>query len=69
MYRLLVDLAASGMGIVLVSPEIEEIYGLAHRILVLRRGRMINEVVPEETTYARLMDEVLGATDQPAAAT
>jgi simple sugar transport system ATP-binding protein/ribose transport system ATP-binding protein len=69
MYRLLVDLAASGMGIVLVSPEIEEIYGLAHRILVLRRGRMIDEVVPEETTYARLMDEVLGATDQPAAAT
>ena len=51
----------------LVSPEIEEIYGLSHRILVLRRGRMVAEVVPEETTYAKLMDDVLGATEQPAA--
>lgn len=67
MYRLLVDLAAKGVAIVLVSPEIEEIYGLSHRILVLRRGRMVAEVVPEETTYAKLMDDVLGATEQPAA--
>ncbi|MGA3353410.1 MAG: sugar ABC transporter ATP-binding protein [Acidimicrobiales bacterium] len=69
MYRLLVDLAAKGVGIVLVSPEIEEIYGLAHRILVLRRGRVVREVAPEETTYAKLMDDVLGATEHSVAAT
>ncbi|MGA3355106.1 MAG: sugar ABC transporter ATP-binding protein [Acidimicrobiales bacterium] len=66
MYRYLVDLTAEGVGILLVSPEIEEIYGLAHRILVLRRGELVREVTPEEVTYGQLMAEVLGATEQAA---
>ena len=35
-YELLVSLAESGMGIVLISSELEEILGLAHRVLVMR---------------------------------
>ena len=38
LYELLVDLAASGVAILLISNEIEEILGLAHRVLVMRGG-------------------------------
>ena len=38
-YDLLVSLAVDGLGILLISSEIEEIIGLAHRVLVMRRGR------------------------------
>ena len=60
-YRLLVELAASGTGVLLVSPEIEEIVRLlAHRILVLRRGRVVLEVSPDRVSYEELMACVLG---------
>lgn len=41
-YRLVVDLAATGVGIVLVSSELEEVIGLADRILVLARGHVVD---------------------------
>ncbi len=65
-YRLLVDLAAAGTGVLLVSPEIEEIYALAHRILVLRRGRVVLEVSPDQMSYEDLMAYVLGTAQDPA---
>lgn len=42
-YELLVDLAHAGIGIVLISSEIEEILGLAHRVLVMRQGSIVAE--------------------------
>jgi ribose transport system ATP-binding protein len=39
-YRLLSHLADSGMGILVISSEIEELTGLCDRILVMRRGRL-----------------------------
>ena len=37
-YELIVGLAASGVAILLISNEIEEVLGLAHRVLVMRGG-------------------------------
>jgi simple sugar transport system ATP-binding protein/ribose transport system ATP-binding protein len=42
-YQLIVDLAAQGMAILMVSSEIEEILGLAHRVLVMRLGGIMAE--------------------------
>jgi len=39
-YRLLAHMADSGMGILVISSEIEELTGLCDRILVMRRGRL-----------------------------
>jgi ribose transport system ATP-binding protein len=39
-YRLLARMAASDMGILIISSEIEELIGLCDRILVMRRGRL-----------------------------
>ena len=38
-YELIVSLAADGMALLLVSSEIEEVLGLAHRVLVMRAAR------------------------------
>lgn len=43
-YQLIVDLAAQGMAILMISSEIEEIIGLAHRVLVMRLGQIVGEV-------------------------
>jgi ABC-type sugar transport system ATPase subunit len=40
-YDMLVTLAGSGMGILLISSELEEILGLSHRVVVMRRGRTV----------------------------
>jgi ABC-type sugar transport system ATPase subunit len=40
-YELLAELAASGMAILLISSELEEIMGLSHRVVVMRRGRLV----------------------------
>jgi len=43
-YDFLTTLAAGGAGIILISSELEEILGLAHRVLVMRRGRVVAEL-------------------------
>lgn len=42
-YDLITDLAAQGMGVLVVSSEMEEVMGLAHRILVMHQGRLVAE--------------------------
>ena len=38
-YDLIVGLAESGMAVLLISSELDEVVGLAHRILVIREGQ------------------------------
>lgn len=42
-YHLIQKLAETGMGIILISSENEEVIQLAHRILVLRQGKIVAE--------------------------
>src|SRR5664280_2388135 len=43
-YDLLVDMAQEGLGIIVISSELEEVLGLAHRTLVMRHGRFTAEL-------------------------
>lgn len=43
-YDLIASLAAGGMGVLLISSEMEEVLGLAHRVIVMRRGRIVREL-------------------------
>jgi ribose transport system ATP-binding protein len=38
-YEVIADLARSGMAVVVVSSDLEEVLGLSHRVMVLARGR------------------------------
>jgi len=42
-HRLINDLAARGAAILMISSELEEVLGLAHRVLVIRRGAIVRE--------------------------
>ena len=42
-YELITSLAADGMAVLLISSELEEVLGLAHRVLVMRGGRIVAE--------------------------
>ena len=42
-YELITRLAAEGMGVLLISSELEEVLGLAHRVLVMRGGAVVAE--------------------------
>ncbi len=43
-YDLLTDLAKDGLGIIVISSDLEEILGLAHRVIVMRQGRIVTEL-------------------------
>ncbi len=54
-YDLLVGLAAEGMGVLLISSEVEEILGLSHRVLVMSRGRIVTELRGEDVTESAIL--------------
>lgn len=51
-YQLLTSLAEEGMAVLLISSELEEVLSLAHRVLVMRLGRIVEELVdsPDDDT-------------------
>ena len=55
-YRLLAELTASGMAIVMVSSELPELLSLADRILVLREGRPTALLPREAFSAERVLD-------------
>lgn len=63
-YDLIRRLAARGAAILLVSSELEEIFHLADRILVMHRGRIVGELRREEATEERIMRLATGAHDE-----
>jgi ABC-type sugar transport system ATPase subunit len=54
-HELIVELAAGGMAVVVISSEIEEVIGLAHRVLVMRAGRIVEELAAEAATQETVM--------------
>lgn len=48
-YRLIAGLADEGIAILMISSEIEEILGLAHRVVVMREARIVAEYTRDPT--------------------
>jgi ABC-type sugar transport system ATPase subunit len=66
-YELIVRLAADGMAILLISSELEEVLGLAHRVLVMRRGRVVAELDHDQATMDRVMNAAFATTQEATA--
>ncbi len=60
-YDLLTELAADGLGVLLISSDVEEILGLAHRVLVMRLGGITAELTGSEMTEAAILSAAFGA--------
>ncbi len=54
-YRLLADLAATGIAIVIISSEMEELLGMSDRILILHEGVSAGEIAKNEFSQEIVM--------------
>src|SRR5439155_3879296 len=59
-YDFLASLAQQGLGVLLISSELEEILGLAHRVLVMRRGRIVSELAGAGMTESAILAAAFG---------
>ena len=55
-YNIITDLAKQGVGIILVSSEMEEIINLSDRILVMCEGRINGSLMKGEATQEKIMN-------------
>jgi len=62
-YQLIRQLADDGAGVLLISSEIEELIGLCDRILVMRRGEIVEELAREGFDRERLLRAALQASE------
>ena len=61
-YKLIRSLAHSGVAVVVVSSEVEEVLGLSDRVLVIREGRVVHESAADDIDESRVLDLVMEGT-------
>ena len=59
-YQIIDSLARDGMGVLLISSEIEEILGLSDRVLVMRNGRLVAEFAGEDANENAVLAAAFG---------
>jgi ABC-type sugar transport system ATPase subunit len=65
-YDLITELAHEGVAVLLVSSELEEALGLAHRVLVMRGGRLVAELSGDASPES-VMTAAFGMSEPPGA--
>src|SRR5919206_283083 len=60
-HELIIDLAERGMAVLLISSELEEVLGLAHSVVVMRRGRVVARYEGQEATMQSVMSAAFAA--------
>jgi rhamnose transport system ATP-binding protein len=65
-HRIISDLAASGLGIVLISSDLPEVLAMSDRIMVLHEGRISAEIPRAEASEERVMFAATGQTAEEA---
>ncbi len=64
-YRLITDLAKAGLGVLVVSSELEELVGICTRILVMRQGEIVAEVDGASATEQELLRHAVAPIEAP----
>jgi rhamnose transport system ATP-binding protein len=59
-YDLIAGLAHEGMGVLVVSSEIEEVMGLAHRIVVMHQGRIAAQFAAQDVEESAVISAAFG---------
>lgn len=59
-HRVIVDTARRGVGVLLLSSELDEVLGLSHRTLVFRGGAIVAEFGRESATRERVISAAFG---------
>jgi ribose transport system ATP-binding protein len=59
LYAVIRSLAEAGVAVVVVSSEVEEVLGLADRVLVVREGEIVHEAPAAELDESKVLDLVM----------
>jgi ABC-type sugar transport system ATPase subunit len=59
-YKLIGELTRMGKGVILVSPELEELMGLCNRIYIMFEGAIMDIVEGERKTQEVIINSLLG---------
>ena len=59
-HRIISELAASGLGVILISSDLPEVLAMSDRILVLHEGRITAEISRSDATEERVMFAATG---------
>ena len=54
-YELIADLAQKGMAVLVISSELDEVVGLAHRVIVMQTGRIVAELVGDQISESAVV--------------
>ena len=65
-HRLLSDLAAQGVAVLMISSELPEVLGMADRIIVLFEGRVTREFARDEADEDAIMRAATGIVEEAA---
>ncbi|ACM30468.1 sugar ABC transporter ATP-binding protein [Rhizobium rhizogenes] len=57
-YKVVSDLARQGVGILIISDEVAEVYATCDRVLHMRAGRIVGEVVPGQTSEHEFEEKI-----------
>ncbi|HEY0806964.1 MAG TPA: ATP-binding cassette domain-containing protein, partial [Pseudonocardiaceae bacterium] len=63
-HRLLSQLAADGIAVLMISSDLPEILGMADRVLVMREGRLAAEIARTDATEESVMAAATRATER-----
>jgi ABC-type sugar transport system ATPase subunit len=64
-YRLIVSLAQEGMAVLVISSDLDEVLGLAHRVVVMRRGRIAAQLEGAAMTPDAVMQAAFATLAEP----
>jgi ABC-type sugar transport system ATPase subunit len=62
LYEVLVEAARSGIAVLAISSDLDELLGVCHRVLVVRGGRIVGEFPRERFDKEAMLAAALGAT-------
>ncbi|MFT3865159.1 MAG: sugar ABC transporter ATP-binding protein [Solirubrobacterales bacterium] len=64
-YELIVELAEEGTAILVISSDLEEVLGISHRVMVMRRGQMVAEFARDDIDRSRVLASAFGTGGKP----
>lgn len=67
-YSILRELCADGVGVLIVSSDLPEVLSVSDRVLVMREGRIVGEVMTEATSEEELVALATGSSHEGSAA-
>lgn len=60
-FRIIEEFASAGMGIIFISSDLEEVLRVSDRLLIVRGGRIIDEMENDNVTEKEIMQSILEA--------